>query len=304
MINSLSLNTRKQYDCYYKVWYTFCQNSNIDYLVASVPNVLYFLTKLYESGYQYGNLNCCKSALSCILGKNLMNDDRIARFMKGVFRTRPPKPKYDFTWDVNMVLNYLSEMYPNENLSLELLSKKLITLLSIVTAHRVQTLSNIDLNNIIFKPDQIVIQISKAIKTSRPNSYQPLLKLPYYDNKPEICPARTISCYKDKTDNLRESTNTSLFVSYRKPHRKVTSQTLSHWIKEMLHRSGIDTSVFSSHSTRHASTSKAKALGVNVDVIRKTAGWSASSSVFARFYNRDIVSNENDCFATSILNCN
>lgn len=299
MIGSLAPNTKKQYDCYYKEWFNFCKTYNVDYLAASVPNVLYFLTKQYNSGYKYGSLNCCKSALSCILGRTIINDDRITRFMKGVYRTRPPQPKYEFTWNVDIVLDYLSNMFPNEELCLELLGKKLITLLAVVTAHRVQTLSKIEIKNIIFDSKCISIKISDMIKTSRPNSHQPLLKLPYYNEKPQICPARTLMCYKNQTNLLRRSDN--LFISYRKPHAKVTSQTLSHWIKDVLHKSGIDTSIYSSHSTRHASTSKAKAVGVNVDIIRKTAGWSTSSSVFARFYNRDILVNQDDSFARSIL---
>lgn len=231
-----------------------------------------------------------------------MSDDRIHKFMKGVFRSRPPKPKYDFTWDTNTVLNYVSSLYPNESLNLEMLSKKLIVLLALVTAHRVQTLSKIQLNNIIISLSCISIKISEQIKTSRPNMYQPLLKLPFYNENPSICPARAIICYKDRTSSLRAVNSDNLFVSYRKPYGNVTSQTLSHWIKDMLHQSGIDTSVFSSHSTRHASTSKARCLGVNIDIIRKTAGWSTSSAVFARFYNREIISHNDETFARMILN--
>lgn len=300
MVNSLASSTRKQYDCYFKEWFNHCQLLKIDYLQASVPNIMFFMTKLYNSGYRYGSLNCCRSALSCILGQNITNDDRISRFMRGVFRSRPPQPKYEFTWDVDIVLRYLSQLYPNDSLNLELLSKKLITLLAIVTAHRVQTLSKIELKNIVFEPNCIYIMISSIIKTSRPNACQPLLKLPYFNERPEICPAQTLLCYKSKTDSLRICDD-YLFISYRKPHAKVTSQRLSHWIKDMLHKSGVDTNVFSSHSTRHASTSKAKAAGINLDTIRRTAGWSTSSSVFARFYNRDVIPDNNYSYANSIL---
>lgn len=263
---------------------------------------MYFLTHLYNSGYQYGSLNCSRSALSFILGRNITDDDRITKFIKGAFRSRPPAPKYDFTWDTDVVLNYLSNLYPNESLNLEMLSKKLVSLLALVTAHRVQTLSLIQLKNIIVYSDYIIILISESIKTTRPNGHQPILKIPFYNGNQAICPARTLTGYIDKTSHLRAPNINNLFVSYRKPHGKVTSQTLSHWIKDVLHRSGIDTSVFSSHSTRHASTSKANRLGVSMDIIRKTAGWSASSSVFARFYNREIVPSQDETFARSILN--
>lgn len=67
----------------------------------------------------------------------------------------------------------------------------------------------------------------------------------------------------------------------------------------MLTNSGIDTSKFTSHSTRHASTSKASEKGINIEVIRKAAGWTANSSTFARFYKRPIVNNPN-AFAKAV----
>ena len=43
--------------------------------------------------------------------------------------------------------------------------------------------------------------------------------------------------------------------------------------------------MFSAYSTRHASTSAPKRNGVNIDLIRKTAGWTSSSQTFANFYD-------------------
>ncbi|KAH9635903.1 hypothetical protein HF086_002463 [Spodoptera exigua] len=58
-----------------------------------------------------------------------------------------------------------------------------------------------------------------------------------------------------------------------------------------LNEAGIDTSVFTAHSTRHASTSAASRAGLGIDLIRRTAGWSGTSSTFAKFYNRPITEN-------------
>ncbi|CAH0731008.1 unnamed protein product, partial [Brenthis ino] len=63
-------------------------------------------------------------------------------------RTKPSQPKYSITWDPSIVLNYLSAQWPHEGLDLEILSKKVITLLALVTAHRVQTLALIKIPNI------------------------------------------------------------------------------------------------------------------------------------------------------------
>lgn len=255
---------------------------------------------MFDSGAKYGTINSHKSALSLLLGK-VLDDDRIKRFMKGVYRMRPLNPKYHVTWNPNIVLNFLAQKWPNESLTLEALAKKTLTLLALVTAHRVQTFSLIKLSNLaIDGSTEVTIKITDIIKTSKVNSHQPILKIPFFDQKPAICPARCLVEYVKRTKSLRKSNCDFLFISYKKPHNKMSSQRLSHWIKDTLRDSGLDTSVFTAHSTRHASTSAANKLGVNIDVIRKTAGWTDSSSVFAKFYNREIVSDLNQ-FAHSIL---
>ena len=50
---------------------------------------------------------------------------------------------------------------------------------------------------------------------------------------------------------------------------------------------GINTQKYKSHSTRDASVSVAKRLGVPVSLILKQASWKEASS-FARFYDKDI----------------
>lgn len=300
MLSSLSVNTYKQYDGCVKAYIDYCNAYGYDYMNVSIPVVIHFLTQLFDNGAKYGTINSHKSALALILG-NKLDDYRVKRFMKGVFKLRPTTPKYNWTWNPSMVLNYLATKWPNEDLNLETLSKKTITLLALVTAHRVQTFALIKLCNINTINDcDIVIKVPDFIKTSRPQSLQPILRLPLFNERPEICPARCLKAYITKTRTLRSSDNDSLFISHKKPYKKVTSQTLSNWIKQTLHSSGINTSIFTAHSTRHAATSAAKKLGVSLDVIRKTAGWSDSSCVFAKFYNKEIVSDCNH-FGRSVL---
>lgn len=57
--------------------------------------------------------------------------------------------------------------------------------------------------------------------------------------------------------------------------------------------SGINTEIFKSHSTRHASTSAAYRAGMNIKAIKNSAGWIQKSEAFARFYNRPL-QNENN----------
>lgn len=92
------------------------------------------------------------------------------------------------------------------------------------------------------------------------------------------------------TSSIRSNDN--VILTFRRPYHVASSQTISRWIKQTLTASGIDTNVFSGHSTRHASTSAAHRAGVSIDIIRKTAGWSGQSAVFANFYNRPIINGD------------
>lgn len=79
----------------------------------------------------------------------------------------------------------------------------------------------------------------------------------------------------------------SLFLSYIKPNKPVTSQRIPHWIKDLLKEAGIDVSVFKAHSVRGASTTAALTKGVSVADILHTADWS-SDTTFRRFYYRPL----------------
>ena len=65
--------------------------------------------------------------------------------------------------------------------------------------------------------------------------------------------------------------------------------------------------VFTGHSVRHASTSKAKHQGVGIHTIMKTAFWKNAIN-FKRFYYKDIESEEGQedkkSFADAVLSVN
>lgn len=131
------------------------------------------------------------------------------------------------------------------------------------------------------------ITIPDIIKTSRPGSFQPLLILPYFTTRPELCVARAVQFYLQVTKNLRKEED-RLFLAINKSHKAVTTQTISRWIKTVLSKSGVDTEVFTAHSTRHVATVAFK-RGLDINSIRNTAGWSQGSQVFAKFYNRPMI---------------
>lgn len=298
LIASLSDNTLKQYSSILKEWLKFCQLNNFCPYSSSIIEVLKFFTQKSKQGASYGSLNSARAALNQILDNPLSENLLIKRFLSGVSKIRPSRPKYNRTWDPSIVLDYLSKYYPLESLSFEKLTEKLIMLLALITAHRAQTFSLIKVKNIFIGDEKVEIEIPDRIKTSGPGRTQPLLILPYFHDKLELCVATTLKFYLEKTKVFRNNIE-NLFLSIKKPVKPVKSQTISGWIKKVMGDSGIDVSKFTSHSTRHAATSKAYSKGVDINVIKNAASWTEKSQVFAKFYNKPISCNKS--FASAIL---
>ncbi|KAJ8034648.1 hypothetical protein HOLleu_21575 [Holothuria leucospilota] len=69
-----------------------------------------------------------------------------------------------------------------------------------------------------------------------------------------VCAYSAIDTYLEMTRPLR--TDNKFFISYLKPHKAVTKETISRWIKLVLGASGLNTDIFQA-LTRTASASAA-----------------------------------------------
>lgn len=303
MISSIGEKTIKQYSNCYKKWWDYCLKQKISPYTYGINSVLNFLLSCFNEGLSYSSINTYRSSLALILNFSQHDGNTIKRFLKGVYNKRPSTPKYSTTWDPNPILLYLEKIYPLHVFTIKDITLKLVTLLALTSASRVQTISKIFLQNIMFKRDKIEIKISEKIKTSGPNKAQPFLIFPYFSEKPELCVARTLEYYLSITKPFRKNDEGYLILTHKKPYHPASTETISRWIKEVLQKSGIDTSMFTSHSVRHASTSAAYRAGLNIDIIKNTAGWTKSSSVFAIFYNRPLITSNLD-FANSVIRGN
>lgn len=248
---SLDDSSYKQYETCFKKWWTFCAEREISPFESSVKNTLIFLTELYNAGAAHSSINCFRSAISLLVGSDIAQDDNIKRFFKGISKLRSSKPKYDSTWDPKIVLDCLTLLSNNEKLSIKDLTRKIICLIALVTGHRIKTFSLIRVENIELKDKPIEIKIPDRIKTSGSNRKQPVLVLPYYNKNKKICAASTLMHYIERTQSIRGKVET-LFISFKRSHGAVSAQTLSRWVKLTLKESGIDTDVFTAHSTRYA----------------------------------------------------
>ena len=283
-------STHKQYRVYINKWLIVCSEGSHDPLRPTVRPVLLFLHSLFEKGLSYSALNTACSAVSSIdmnssgdpdhtlVGKHFL----VCRYLKGVFNKLKPVPKYNNIWSVDTLLDYLSLYWPLDKITLKELTLKLVMLIALTTGQRCQTLTFLDMSEKYMKRNEECFNfaLTDHLKQDRPGKVFGNVRLYKYPVK-ELFVYETLNYYLKATENLRNSTR--LLVSYIKPYRAVTSSTIGRWIKTMLGQAGIDTELFSAHSTRCASTSKAIAF-VSTDVILATA----EESTFRKFYNKPV----------------
>ena len=219
-------------------------------------------------------------------------------FLKGTFTTRPALPKYKEVWDVNMVLEHLKTLHPADTLPLKLLSFKIVMLMAILSGQRCQTIHALTTRNMKVSNTKVMFIVNDLLKPTKPGKECTKVEFLSFDEDPRICAVRYLSEYLERTKEIRHDHH-KLLVSYQKPHRSVSRNTVSRWLKHELKLAGIDTSTFGAHSTRAASTSAAKAQKLSITTIMDSAGWS-SENTFMKYYNKTI-SKATDNFGDQLL---
>ena len=202
-----------------------------------------------------------------------------------MFNKLKPVPKYNNIWSVDTVLDYLRLFWPLDEINLKELTLKLVMLIALTTGQRCQTLTFLDISERYMQRSEECFNfaLTEHLKQDKPGKVFGNVRLYKYPVK-ELCVYETLDFYLRATEKLRNSSK--LLVSYIKPHGAVTPSTIGRWIKTLLGQAGIDTEIFSGHSSRCASTSKAL-ISVSTDVILATAGWTEEST-FRKFYNKPV----------------
>ena len=172
-----------------------------------------------------------------------------------------------------------------QDTTLSQLSQKLCMLFLILTAQRCQTLHVTKISDIIFGQKSCTIRQNQLLKQSKPGHHLEDICVDSYDKNQNICLVHTLKEYIQRTETLRNGEN-CLLISTQKPHKPVSKQTVSRWVKGLMSKAGIS-SHYGTHSTRAASTSAAKFRGLPLSAIIKTAGWK-NARTFGKFYDKNV----------------
>ena len=82
-----------------------------------------------------------------------------------MFETRPSLPRYNYVWDVDLVLAYLKgRLSPTSELNLKPLTLKLVMLLALLSGQRCQTLHTLQTNNMKLEETKCVFLLKRLLK--------------------------------------------------------------------------------------------------------------------------------------------
>ena len=248
---------------------------------------------MYQAPLQFSTLNVYRSALSAhhpkIDGYKVGQHPLVKQLMQGAFNVRPPQPRYNDTWDVNVVLEHIVSLGQNENLLLGQLAGKLAVLMGLICVGRSQELSSLDPSTMQDKGSVVVFHVAALTKTRRKGTPPRKLQFVEYPKNETLDVVACLKQYLCVTQSLRTTTQqkSCLFLACVKPHKPVAPCTIARWVKNVMAAAGIDVGKYKPHSVRGASTSKADKFGLSTAQILERANWSQATT-FHKYYHREI----------------
>ena len=136
--------------------------------------------------------------------------------MKGVYQLKPALLRYHDICYVDCLLTYLKTLTHVSTLSLRLLSYKLLVLLLLLTGQRVQTVRKLTIDNNKLTDDNVYIEVSELIKTSKLGRHIEPFNLSTFKEDSSLCIVLVLKEYLNRTSVIRKSTQ--LFLNCIKPY--------------------------------------------------------------------------------------
>ena len=290
LLSSWRPSTSRHYDSAWGIWERWCSDHHRNPVSPTIGAMVNFWAEMFHRGQEYRSLNCYRSAFSSVLepigGFPVGQHPLVCQLLKGAFQLRPPPPKYSEFWSVDQVLSHICSWGPNSSLPLQKLSWKLAMLMALCSASRSSDLCHLSVNHMQHFPSRTVFLPMGLAKQSRPTHLPKEIAFAKFED-PILCPIACLQQYLSVITAFRSSSeegfNPNLSIS--RPHCPVVPSTIGRWQKSVLSSAGVDTSIFKTHSTRGASSSKATMDGVTLQTILSTADCS-SAGTFKKFYCR------------------
>ena len=167
-------------------------------------------------------------------------------------------------------------------------------------ASRASETNHLDVRYMLRPEEKFAFFFHKIHKSWKYGKVPPSLELCKCTEDRELCVVTTLNDYIKRAYQWRaEKKRSQLLLGFIQPYVEVSSSTVSRWIKDALILAGIDASIFEGHSSRAASSFKAKKIGLSVADILAGDSW-FSRSTWQRFCNKQIM-NENDVYQKTVF---
>ena len=288
--------TSNAYESAWRQWCGWCEPQQIDPLHSSVESVVNYLTEKFIKGDKYNTLNTHRSAISAfhrpVDTVKVGQHPTVSAMMAAFFNARPPMPRYEVTWDVDIVLKYLLELGDNSSLALKQLTFKMSMLLALACAGRSSDVGALDIRFLNLGENKVHFTLAKLTKSRRKGKPPIKIELSKFEGHSNLCVISTLNTYLERTRLFRERKDGKLrhqlLLSFVEPHHAVVSCTIAGWLIKVMSEAGIDVETFRAHSTRGAATSKAAAKGLSCKEIMGMAKWTRKST-FEKHYHKEIV---------------
>ena len=156
--------TKTKHNSTFKRWTNFCSKRSINSLQPNTVNIILFLSEEFKRSFSYNSFVSARSALGHCLPCDIINHSTVSTFLKGAYNLRPPSPKYFPIWNLNTLLSHtqhkdISTFYD--------ITKKLATLLMILSGTRVNTLVHVKVTNMYIVDTEVTFTFDEPLKHSR-----------------------------------------------------------------------------------------------------------------------------------------
>ena len=144
---------------------------------------------------------------------------------------------------MSLMLKYYNSIDNNKNLQFKDLVIKTVVLFTILRSSRTQAMFTIIVDNIVVEENKIVFLPNKTLKhTNTRRPLEPFIYHRYTANEKLYiveCANSYLGVWKKSVDaNIME-----FIITYGKPHKLASSDSISRWIKNEFGKAGINTNV-------------------------------------------------------------
>ena len=295
--------TNENYESKWRLFEAFAE-SKFNPHEASPAQLAEFLTYLFEiRRVSPATIKGYRAAIGHVLrlasGYDPGEDDIIRLLMKSFDRQKPTSVPKAPTWDISVVLDQWGATN-NQELSLALLQTKAIFLLALATGARRGELWA--LKNDVTMPDSegtpMVIPFDKNFTfktqfTSKNQKFPPHLEVPPLGDKnlDSLCPVAAVHSFLLRSNRVRLTTQTSLFIPMREGAVRTTKQLISANVVKAITwaytKAGrpLPQNV-RAHDVRGVATSLAFVAGLGVEDVLRAGHWS-NPHTFLKHYNKE-----------------